>query len=197
MALQPITQLTQSSDCTQLTLTDVTGSYNAVSNAGGYGSPNVNTSNVTSITISGTIYLPAGTTVTIPSNTLFPTATTPTFNLYQAWILTTALFSISGNTFQDGIYSLTYTVNSSLGGGSNYTNTYTWQQLITCNADCCIGNALSAINPCDCDSDDVYEMFGILQAAKAASGATMNSKALDLLNTVTQWCNKQSQCGCN
>ena len=197
MALQPIAALIQSSDCTQLFLTDNTGSYNSVSNAGGYGTPNPTVAQVTSATLSGTIFLPAGTTIIIPLTTLFPTSITPIFNSNQAWILTTALLGINGNTFPDGIYVLNYTVNGT--SGSSFSITYTFQQMITCNADCCIGNVLSDLDPCDCGCKEVceaFEMYGLLQGAKAACGGTMNSKSLDMLNVVSNWCAKQSGCGC-
>lgn len=197
--LSLIINIIQSSDCTQLFLIDNTGAYSISSNPGGYGSPNPALAQVTSVTVSGTIYLPNGSTIPIPSTTLFPTGVTPVFNLNQAWVLTTTLLGINGNTFPDGIYQLTYTVNSQV-SATQYSNSVQYQQLITCNADCCIGNVLSDLDPCDCGCQDVckaFEMFAVLQAAKAACGATMNSKALDLLNAVVLWCGSQGcNCGC-
>lgn len=104
-------------------LKDITGAYSS-SNLTGWNAPNPLTSSVTSVYVSGTYYpAPAGTIpVAIPSVELMPVSGNPLpYYLWQQFNIVPSQFGFSGNTFPDGEYILTVSLN---GISSNY-NTYT------------------------------------------------------------------------
>jgi len=104
--------LTQNDSNTQLDLKDITGSY-SLGNLGGWGSPNVPVSTVTAVNLSGT-FRPAPSnapSVTIPTVELMPSSLYPLpYYLWQEFALTPSLLGLPTNNFEDGIYTLTYTV---------------------------------------------------------------------------------------
>lgn len=121
-----ITRLINSSDCSQLALTDTTAAYNVGNNPGGWGAPNISTAEVGSVFLGGTYQEDNSTpAVNIPTFLLMPTVSYPgPYQLPQGFLLTPSMLGMTTTTFPAGIYILTYTVwqiigmTFVLGGGS-------------------------------------------------------------------------------
>ena len=262
--------LSQSADCTKLNLTDNTGAYSS-GNPNGWGAPNADLIDVISVYVAGTFrpYPCNAPAVNIPSTELMPSPNSLPYSLYQEFILNPSMLGFLSTSFQDGIYTLGVTVNTSLytitDSGSDFvaanwqvgdhvldvttgkyigyiksvtTNTVvlyqpsgfivsisdhlatihgalvltaamttsfnnnaypaTIQQIITCNADCCLSNKLAKIDwasCCDCkEIDEACDgIFMPIMGAKAMAGASQNNSALDTLAKVAANC---SGCGC-
>lgn len=136
MALALNIQLTQGCDATQLYLEDITGVY-STGNLTGWGSPNINTSLVTGVSISGTIRTyPASSPVqNIPSTELMPSPNSLPYVVGQEFTLTPTLLGLGSANFPDGIYTLLYTISYSCtytitDGDANFT-VFTVGQTIT------------------------------------------------------------------
>ncbi len=122
-----------------LVITDGTGDYNATDNVGGWGSPNKETSDVSTSTI----------TLTDPSgNVTTHTATT----LPQSSFTLTADDIVSGaTTLEDGQYSIVWTlVMSDNSVFSAYSSPYS-----TCVVENCVTDKVAGTSPdCGCKCDD-------------------------------------------
>jgi hypothetical protein len=100
-----------SADCSQIFLSDDTGAY-SLANAGGYGTPNIDVTDVGSAFLEGYYYqCDPNSPTNIPSVLLFPTVANPApYALNESFILTPAMLGMTSTNFPDGVYVLTYTV---------------------------------------------------------------------------------------
>lgn len=119
MALIPVVTLTVDTASEVQTLTDVTGNYNASTNVGGYGAPNVAIADNT-----GTLL-----TFTLPDLSEVPILLDGTTSPASNWIprnaltrsITIAQLGLSSDTFPTGAILLTYLPFFSTSSGGNYT----------------------------------------------------------------------------
>lgn len=140
-------EICQSSDCTKLTFVETTGSYNAISNTGGWGTPNEDHTDAETAVL--TVLLASGNTYTID---LFDTGYFPTDNTQFEFDLTNEDFGyISGSAIDDQIINFTYTVTTAT---SIYTANY--QQAFYCQVQCCVMSMFADIDvDCDCSKDKI------------------------------------------
>lgn len=185
--------------CFGFTFTDTTGVYNVTTNPGGYGTPNIESTDVTDATIS--IYTPGSTVpyiitfvietgniasaiITNPDGTTddittdvvttqgltFPFSTT--FGSDSLLIDETWIGGTTDESITDGVYTIVYEVTD----GTNTYNT-TVYTLSKCNACCCISKAYANLNSnCGCDDNGlktVQRADAFLQSAVNAANLGM------------------------
>jgi hypothetical protein len=165
--LQLGVHLCQTSNCKIIKFSETTGVYNSSSNPGGWASPetvtNPDVSNYTSLSIVFT--LPSGTTTTFTdSNPLFANFPDPTG--IQEVSLTMANFGgTATSAFDDGIYSISYTVNGLIHAGQdNYTAVVTQTFFLTCQIRCCIDKMFHLASQADCTDCKPEKLNNALEA---------------------------------
>lgn len=184
MSLEINFSLIEVQSCDSITLRDVTGDY-SLGNLTGYGTPNPAKSDIVSATYS--ITDPAGTVYTV-------TATLPSVDTDT--VITPTSLGLSSDTFDDGIWLITYTVST-----VNIPYSLNSKVLLTCSVQCCLDKAIAAINidgKCDCNSDTLKTVDAIdwfLQAARYAAQCDKPNKAKKLLERAEFLCT-QKKCSC-
>lgn len=185
--------------CLGFTFTDTTGVYNATTNTGGYGAPNLESNDATESTIS--IYAPGSTVpyiitfvleigninsaiITNPDGTTddittdvvttqglsFPFSTD--FSSDSLLIDETWIGGTEDEALTDGVYTIVYTVSD---GVTEYNTTvYT---LSKCNAQCCISKAYANLTDgCGCNDSNLKSV----QMADAFMNAAVSAANLGM-----------------
>lgn len=161
--------------CTQLRFSETTGVY-STANLGGWGTPNINLSDVLTATLTITPY----NSTTIYAIDLLATTLFPTDN--SSFTYDIPLSSIGNpSNIVDGKWLFVYTITDG-------TNTYTKSiyKYFYCNLECCVTNMLAALDlSCDCCKDSLeYKNYILawtqLQSLKkaAACGDETNFTAI-------------------
>lgn len=206
--------------CSGLQLVDTTGTYNAITNPGGYGAPGgVAVNDVTTVKITLT-YASMATTAAYVFTVSSGTITAATLSLggatavdifssitNTAWPFTsTNPFNLTGNygvilpTFADDVFSCNYEIIGSNGGGNfDFITAYTLP--VGCNLACCVSKKYQALDPtCSCcnskrqEADYVNSLYLQFMYAAAANNV---SDALAALREAQRFCGANSGgCGC-
>lgn len=219
----PVTQpnitinLSINTGCTGLSLTDNTGTYDPVTNTGGYGLPggpaisditglsvvltyNTLSNNITYtfILVSGvitdaTLSIAGGTPVDI--QTQLPSTVWPfilPFNL-------TGSYGVTIPTFADDVFSVAYTITGTV-SATPFSFEAIRNQTVSCQTQCCIDKKWAALDLiCDCNGDKMQRAFygqALLNQANTAStkfGDLANS--IIALNQAKALC-PTTDCGC-
>ena len=180
--LVPVTSITQASDCASFVIRDITGDYDATDNVGGWGTPNPETTDIATVTL----------TIT---NDLYATSveydiSTDISSLFTSTGLTITSDELDcGDYFDNGYYSIkiTYTIN-----GTEYS--YTNYQAFMCKAICCVKRKVLELNYPHCDpalNNDISMMWLYLtQAYWAACCGHINdfNKAIRLVQDLCDGC---------
>jgi len=171
----------QSDNAKELLFIETTGTYNAVSNTGGYGAPNELHSDATAAVLE--VIIPNGTVFTLNLITSYPTNVTN--NEYT--IRSQDLGMTANVSLPDGIYNFKYTITLPTQG------TVINEQciLISGQARCCVYGLLTTADICDCDGSDMkraLEAFAYYRAAVACAAAGEASKFSDLLTLIGKYC---------
>lgn len=177
------------------TITDETGLYNASSNTGGYGAPNIAVADVQAAYVQ----------VTLPDGSQYNfdvIATLPNTSDTPYTILNTDLGLSATDQFPDGLWLINYTITG-IGGvassinGQVFTYTANSYVLFDCNSQCCANENLANIQAgCGCkDTDKLLEPFILLEAAHAAVNCGKEEKATALINYLNTICG--DGCGCS
>ena len=141
MSLLPKLKFCLTDSCSKLIVTETTGGYNS-NNTGGYGSPNPQTSDVT--TYSLVITDPEGDTYTI---NLFATTFFPTVDSTIEYEINAS--SIGGRTyFEDGMWQFMWTVSGTVSNPDPvpFEATGNSASYFTCNSECCVAELLAKID---------------------------------------------------
>ncbi len=208
-----------SADGLKMYAADVTGTYNASTNLGGWGAPNQATTTVTTFQIVCN-WISAGSTVTynftvssgtITVATMIDTAGT-TFNIFSALTSTSFPFdtpdlfeltSVYGTaaklpTLADGQFQLTY---KAISASVPFTYTTSTTYFRDCDLKCCISTLrLTADVNCDC-SDSVREQVNRAEywwksALCAVAVGKSNTVALEYFTKAQEVCENDCS-GCN
>lgn len=177
MALELQGTIEETTLCTNIEFFDPTGTYNASTNPGGYGSPNLASSAVTKAILNVYKYgdtVPVIFTFTVSSNVI--TAATVTrsgetavsiladlastaFPIVEASPLAIIGEYLTGEEDSD-IESDTYYFEYSVTDGTT-TYLYTVDQLLVCTTCCCVGSMQRELNAadCKCDKDKIMKAF--------------------------------------
>jgi len=186
-------EICQSNNCQNLTFTETTGAYNATYNLGGYGSPNIETSDVlTAVLI---ITSPSG--IEYPQIDLYSTGDFPTDSLTDEGYVITL---IPDTSLEDGEWTFTYAISTF---DEEYTKTIT--KLLFCNANCCVSTMLSNLQLNDtCDSCkpteqsmDYLKIWTFLQSLKKAAYCGDVDNFTNLLKIINKLCKNKGCKTCN
>ena len=197
--------LCQTSNCKTIKFSETTGVYNASSNPGGWGAPNPLIADVTSWVVAFT--LPSGTTTTFDSAELGPL--NPFINFpddtgTEEVSLTMANFGgAATSAFQDGVYSITYTVNGDVNAGvDTYTAVTTQTFFLTCQIRCCIDKMFHLASQADCTDckpeklNNALEAESYLKAAEFAAACGKIEMAKKHLAKAQWICNTKNCTNC-
>lgn len=198
-----------SEGCTKLTVEDITGDYNAITNPLGYGLPNgIASTDITTVTIN--VYYPGITTPIIYIFTLVSTTVTAlsvydlngtAYNIFSelADLYVAGVFNLTGTTaftlptIVDGMFNVEYTI-SGIESVTSEEFSYTTNSyfLSTCSVDCCIANMYKNLDMCcDCSEaalEKIEKSEIFLSGAKYAIAVGQNEKAVCLLDKATEIC---------
>lgn len=191
MALIPSISLSLNNTCNKVTLTETTNVYNALTNLGGWGVPNIDTTNITASVVN--IYTHDGLTL-LDSYTLtglYPSATPSSFEILEE----------AGWTQADGIYQIRYIITDDSLTPVNYYSDTT-HELFLCNLCNCKDKLIARlVKACDTEAVkklktqvDQMEIFiyGIQSAFSCGDFAT----ATTILASASTFCQTLSDCNC-
>lgn len=169
MALIPKLVFCLSNSCTELSVSETTGTYNASTNVGGYGAPNPTTGAIETYVL--VITDPNGTqyTIDLEATTLFPTT--------DSTVSYTIPLSSLGNrtVIEDGFWQFSWSALSA--GPTNSVGNSAYY--FTCNTECCVAELLADItiddDGCDACNDKQAEKTLTYLRAKALLEALKNA----------------------
>jgi hypothetical protein len=218
MALRLTAGISFSDDGEQLFFEDATGTYNATTNTGGYGAPNIASTTVTSVQLN--LLWANGTTVyytfTVSSGTITAASVTDvegTVYNFLSDLASTVFPIVDPNfldltdtfddeivlpSFDDGQYTVTYKIIGSSGGTAySYTTSKTFfRDVDLC---CCLSEKRLTVDP-NCESCGVKErvneiVFWHEAALCAVETGKANSVALAYFEKAQELCDED--CDCN
>jgi hypothetical protein len=201
MALSPRFSICNDSTCENITVTDITGLYDASTNTGGYGSPNDGVGDVTSVTL--TITPPSGTAldaIDIVGGTPHANVTWPASDLVYFDFITLAaedLGGTAGAAISDGTYTFLYTIT-----GPGGTVTQTREHYLHCVTTACVQGLFAnlEIGDCSCDTaavDKAIYAWSLHEALRSAVNCSKRQKIVDIQAALTKICNNTNDCdGC-
>lgn len=145
----PNLKFVRSADRTYITVTDLTGAYDADDNEGGYGGPNVAAGDYTAFNISVTLpdtdtLLPGGTPVVINAYSSLPSQSDGTFV-----ITSEALLGTANTVIPDGVYGFSLSAPW-VDGLDTGTTTASFNKAFYEIAQCCIDNLVVKFRGCGC-----------------------------------------------
>jgi hypothetical protein len=180
MALALKFSICQASNCKDYTFKELTGTYNAINNLTGYGTPNIDTTVVTSAVL--TVTDPLGVITTIDLFAVGFPVKDLTLNGYLISSLT---------TLSDGKYTFTYTVT--VAGEPDVIYTKTIYQYFFCNSECCVTKMLPYVESCDCCNDNVSQKnyltaWSMLESLKKAAQCGDSTVFASILKILTKLC---------
>ncbi len=186
------------SNCQTITFAETTGTYDAIENPNGWGSPNSVIDDADTATLE--ITQPDGTITTIDLFALTPSF--PTTTLTQTYSISASTAGLSTTAFTDGKYTFVYTVTGTT-GGNDFTYTQTVEQLFFCQARCCVDRLFAAIDDftCDCNKTKINEAYQadiLLRSLKRAAGCGDLNSFTDTLTIINNLCGTTTLCSsCN
>jgi hypothetical protein len=209
MALILKAEVDTSSDCKSFNLADTTGTYNADTNPGGYGTPNPTTSSIGEITIS--IYPPKSTvpyilfievdgsgvvtaaTLTAPDGTItdvtedFADVTFPFEEDVDELPMPNTYFGLSEDQeLTDGVWTFIYGVDTK----PDATNT-TVYLLTTCTACCCNQKQYLNLKNCNCEDNKIGSAQTVnawIKSAQYAANLGMYDEAQAAIDKANEVC---------
>lgn len=171
----------------ELIFKETTGAYDAFNNTDGWGSPNEDTSDVTSLTL--TITFPNGDEVVLNKATFIKLFSFPTTNTSQELVLNTEDLGLEPDgQFVDGVYTFSYVAETA---SATYTTEH--KVFISGKIRCCVYKKLASvkITDCNCDSSeklDALEAFTFYRALIANASSGNEEKYDDLLEVTNKLC---------
>jgi hypothetical protein len=168
---------------TGMYVTETTGNYNAVTNPGGFGSPNATRANITTIIF--VITQPDGSTVTMDIPTTFVTGTSLAYDVVNP-------ASGAKVTLMDGVYTVLATYTSSVGGP------YTTTEYILRDYDLrCAMGALALKDMKGTEYQKLKLAYDRMAQAFACEDYTLTQELMDDANALLDDCNgTYFNCGC-
>lgn len=193
--------LCQTNNCKTIKLSETTGSYDSVSNPGGWdsdGTGNPIIDDVTALTIK--IKLPDSTEWSFNrafTNDLLPDAT----GLQEIEFDTTDFGQSVVASFDDGLYEVTYSVLGDM-SADNYEESTFSKYLLTCQTRCCIDKLFHAASQAECTDckneklDKAIEADNTLRSAEYAALCGKFNMASKLLAKAQWICNTKNCSNC-
>jgi len=188
---------TNSNTCKALNLSDLTGSYNASTNKGGYGTPNqaVGDFNAATFTIEG-----GGINATVNLYNTLPTASSSIL-----FPITNVDLGLAANEpIPSAIYLGTYELNETA-TDDKFTDSHYF--FASCLAYCCLDTFISQLNGnCGCDDKQrqelvmkIMDISATIMAIEEAIAPSCNQigRASELVEYLNNLCASCEGCGCN
>lgn len=204
MALIPKLQFCLNNSCTELLVSETTGTYNALTNVGGYGNPNPETSEVSTYTLIITDPDNIQYTIDLFATTVFPTTdSTITYSI--------PLTSLGNRTYiEDGYWQFSWTVTGLINNFPDpdlpFSNSNNSASYFTCNAECCVAALLAKIDitedECNCNDNsknimNYLKAKAFLESLKNAAFCGKLTLFNNIQSAITKLCNKKDCKTCN
>lgn len=177
----------QSDNARELSFTETTGIFNNPNNLGGWGAPNDDTNEATTVSIKVTP--PDMPEVTI--NMLVPATGFPTTNKNLEYIIKSQDVGLDTDVeLPDGIWTIKYEIVSP--GEGNIPISSIQKILLSGQARCCVMKLLADVDLCDCDGTDkarALEAFTYYRMAISCALRGDEGKFLELLEIIKKYCN--------
>lgn len=184
--------ISESDDAKSFTFKETTGIYDAISNTGGWGSPNptIASALTATVSISKLEDVDKGIYTNPVSINVYPTLPNTNSTLFLI-TAETAGFGVN-SSFIDGIYKITYNVTSSSGLINPVTKLFGFYS----NLDCCIKKASDKVSLCSCNCDELEEEINdlifwrrLLKASDCCGNIQAIVKYIEKINTLCNSCN--------
>lgn len=194
MALIPNITVCLKSNCTELEFTETTGIYNASTNVGGYGTPNVNTTDIISANL--LVIAPDDTEYNI-NMTLHDFPNSDNTIEYQL-----SLVNIGNrDKIEDGYWQFVYTLTDD----DEVEYTVTKSYFFYCNAQCCVYTMLSTISVDALSTDELnnskitnyQRVKTLLDSLKNASNCANETQFNKIKTLILKLCRNSSCRTCN
>lgn len=189
MALLPKIKLCLSSNCKTLNFYETTGIYNASTNTGGYGTPNVDTTDIETAIL--TIISPDNVSYVLD---MFSTGDFPSDNI--DFYYTIDLNDLNRTYIEDGFWQFIYTVTTNTTTYTTNTSYYFY-----CNAECCVSKLLSNINietngidKTNINKVNIYKEASIFLESLKNAAQCFNQPNFDSINKILLKICKNSSC---
>ena len=185
----------QSDNSKKLIFKETTGAYDANNNTDGWGTPNEDTTDAVTTTL--TITDPGATTTVLTSVELAGLASFPTTDTGLELEITSQVLGGSTDVAHtDGVYTFSYVVVT---GTSTYTTEH--KVFVSGSARCCVYAMLADVDTVDCDCDatektdalEAFTFYRSLIANAAAGNETKYTEILAIVNSLCDGC-KCSDC---
>lgn len=183
MALVPLIKACSKAGCTKLSITDVTGLYDASTNTTGYGATN----NVTGSGDAGfkaSVSIDGGTSIILNSQVADPIAGEFTYDDIDI-------------TLADGWHTIEYSIFTTAAGQiKNTIKIFTY-----CSVRCCVFQKMLELKNYDACKDASkiavsMHLWSMYTAMKYAASGCDQSEATSLLTRLQAVCNTTTDCGC-
>lgn len=185
-------EICQESNCSGLSFKEITGIYNASSNATGWGAPNELTSDALTAVL--TITMASGTIYTID---LFATGNFPSSDTGFIYNISNTDIGLTlTDELPDQIITFLYTVTTA-------TTTYTQsiKQSFYCQVNCCVNSMFLDLDfecsSCNKDIDSALIAFAMLQGLKYNSNCGNEDEFNNILAQLNKKCAGSSCTSCN
>jgi hypothetical protein len=196
-AIAPQLSFCVGTNCTKLTITDVTGLYNNTTNIKGWGNSLVATGIETSEILTSVVTL-----TNIDTDEVFTfTLKGNNVNLYPAEATPEFSFADFNWTAGDGIYSVSHIVTVD---SPNTAVEFTDKILVDCAAKACITEQWKKyFTECNCSGAkdllmSTLELEGMLKGLQAEFLCNQDQKAIKILSTLDKICSSvDGDCGCH
>jgi len=196
MSLSLNTRIDLGCSCDSVIFTELTGAYDALTNTGGYGSPNPATSDFSTVELIIKDELNSVTYDSIDLSSNFPSSSvlSQTINVSD---LELSSVNAGLTKFADGKYSFTYKITTS--GGTVYQHQVTKMSL--CTIMCNIKNLAAKVLDCDCctsntSRDKLREIYSDYLALLYSGYCLTNSKVSSYLTLINNKLAKEACKGC-
>lgn len=194
MALIPKIDICINNKCDKVDIYEETGPYNASTNAGGWGAPNIDTAAITTAQLDIQDY--AGNS-TLDTYIMYD-GTTDVYSGVAGAPTPGSFLAIKDASWglADGVYKLVYTVNTTLVNASQH-------ELVTCSINNCM-DKLRGYIVTECDAKklaqqkETYEQLELLLLGiQSAFSCGDFEEATSLIAKATTICDNLCDCGCN
>lgn len=197
MAISLEVFVSQSDDSKSIFITEETGVYVAVSNAGGWGAPNPTIGSSLTATVTIAIRNANGTFTNSPNSPITAYPTLPNTTEVEFEITAEdAGYGVDAQ-FTDNVYKITYLVTGN--NGTAYSTSKTVNKALIGQIECCYKELSATYSACNCNCDGIEKRFRhlalqmrLLEAAIESENPARIVKYIDYITSLCEDCG----CGC-
>ena len=188
-------KVTEACDNQSILFQETTGAYSALNNAGGWGVPNYDLTNVLDVEL--LITIPNGTTITLPMSVLQPDLPNDSNGIFH--IHMGLLGGTAGEIMLQGVYEFEYRILLNDGSNTGFLISKRKYGLMASVIKCCVHKMLANLDMCDgcpCgeDKSNALEAYTLYKAMWYAYTCGSLTKAAKMANQVNKLCNYRGTC---